>query len=55
MSLTDHIQAWSGYDPGYFPGIRDAVDDSNWTLAQSQVEKVSNIIQKASHKLVYNN
>ena len=44
-------QAWSGYDEAYFPGIRDAVDVGNWSLAQEQVDKVAGIVTYASRKL----
>ncbi|KAL6718920.1 hypothetical protein ACLMJK_003155 [Lecanora helva] len=44
-------QAWSGYDEAYFPGIRDAIDAGDWSLAQEQVDKVANIISYASNKL----
>ncbi|KAL9113183.1 MAG: hypothetical protein Q9187_007655 [Circinaria calcarea] len=44
-------QAWSGYDEAYFPGIRDAIDEGNWSLAQQQVEKVARILTEASVKL----
>jgi Transferrin receptor-like dimerisation domain/Peptidase family M28/PA domain len=44
-------QAWSGYDEAYFPGVRDAVDEGNWALAQVQVEKAARILKKAAIKL----
>lgn len=44
-------QAWSGYDEAYFPGIRDAIDVSDWPAAQQQVEKVARILTKAALKL----
>ncbi|KAI9798455.1 MAG: hypothetical protein M1825_005362 [Sarcosagium campestre] len=46
-------QAWSGYDAAYFPGVRDALDEGNWTLAQQQVDKAARILTKASHKLLH--
>lgn len=46
-------QAWSGYDEAYFPGVRDAVDVGNWTLAQQQVDKVAKILSGASYKLLH--
>ena len=44
-------QAWSGYEEARFPGVRDAIDDGNWTLAQEQVVKVAGILSYASQKL----
>ncbi|KAA6415387.1 MAG: glutamate carboxypeptidase Tre2 [Lasallia pustulata] len=44
-------QAWSGYDEAYFPGIRDAIDNGDWELAQKQAEKVAGILSYASKKL----
>ncbi len=46
-------QAWSGYDEAYIAGVRDAIDDGNFTLAQEQVEKVAGILSYASRKLNY--
>jgi hypothetical protein len=45
-------QLWSGYDEGYFPFIRDAIDTGNWTAAQIQVEKTARILKAASEKLM---
>ncbi|KAL7268583.1 hypothetical protein RUND412_008786 [Rhizina undulata] len=39
-------------EPGYFPGIRDAVEDGDWKRAGEQVERVAKIIEKASWKLL---
>ena len=44
-------QAWDGYGSSYFPGVRDAIDEGNWELAQQQIEKVAGIITYASRKL----
>ncbi|KAI9792782.1 MAG: hypothetical protein M1816_001514 [Peltula sp. TS41687] len=44
-------QAWSGYDEAYFPGVRDALDEGNWTLAQQQADKVAEILGNASYTL----
>jgi N-acetylated-alpha-linked acidic dipeptidase len=44
-------QRWSGYDVGFFPRIRDAVERGNWTEAQRQVVNVARIITEASEKL----
>lgn len=46
-------QAWSGYDEAYFPGVRDAIDEGNWTLAQQQADKVADILKRASYKLLH--
>ncbi|KAG0640843.1 hypothetical protein HOY80DRAFT_884071 [Tuber brumale] len=45
-------EAWSGYDAGYFPGVRDALANKDWELAQKQVEKIAKVIDKASYKLL---
>ena len=44
-------QAWDGYGTSYFPSVKDAVDDSNWELAQQQIRKVAGMITNASKKL----
>ncbi|QKX56894.1 uncharacterized protein TRUGW13939_04001 [Talaromyces rugulosus] len=44
-------QAWSGYDEGFFPAIRDAIDSGNWTATQSWINRVSDIIKEASLNL----
>ena len=44
-------QAWDGYGSSYFPGVRDAVDEGNWELAQQQIAKVAGILSYASKKL----
>jgi N-acetylated-alpha-linked acidic dipeptidase len=44
-------QRWSGYDVGFFPRIRDAVERGNWTEAQTEVGNVARIIREASEKL----
>ncbi|KAI9771657.1 MAG: hypothetical protein M1840_001872 [Geoglossum simile] len=46
-------QAWSAYDACYFPAIRDALDEGNWSLAQSQLEKAVAILNKATDKLLH--
>ncbi|KAH0556051.1 hypothetical protein GP486_006008 [Trichoglossum hirsutum] len=46
-------QAWSGYDTAYFPAVRDALDQRNWSLAQQQVDKAAAILSKASDKLLH--
>ncbi|KAF8541049.1 hypothetical protein BDD12DRAFT_728731 [Trichophaea hybrida] len=45
-------QTWGGTYTGYFPSIRDAIDEGDWELAQKEVQKVANIIEKASRKLL---
>ncbi|KAI9714090.1 MAG: hypothetical protein M1812_006537 [Candelaria pacifica] len=46
-------QKWSGYDEAFFPAIRDAIEEDDWILAQKQVEKVADILNKASDKLLH--
>ncbi|KAH9886900.1 peptidase-like protein [Xylariomycetidae sp. FL2044] len=45
-------QKWSGYDPVYFPAIRDAIEDEDWDLAQQLVDKTSAIMAKAAESLI---
>ena len=44
-------QAWDSYAGAFFPGVRDAIDNGDWKLAQAQVEKVARMISFASRKL----
>jgi N-acetylated-alpha-linked acidic dipeptidase len=44
-------QLWSGYEPGFFPFVRDAIEASNWTLAQIQVDKAAGILKRAAERL----
>ncbi|KAL1968361.1 hypothetical protein VTN77DRAFT_1890 [Rasamsonia byssochlamydoides] len=44
-------QAWSGYDEAYFPAIRDAIDSGNWTETQRWIDRVADILTKASTEL----
>jgi len=44
-------QKWSGYEVGFFPKIRDAIDVGNWTEAQRQVHNVATILRGAADKL----
>lgn len=46
-------QAWSGYNASYFPAIRDALDEQDWSLAQKQLEKAVAILNKATDKLLH--
>ncbi|KAH0542691.1 hypothetical protein FGG08_002924 [Glutinoglossum americanum] len=46
-------QAWSGYDTAYFPAVRDALDQQNWSLAQQQLDKAAAILNKATDKLLH--
>ena len=44
---------WSGYDSAYFPGVRDAIEEGDWKLAQAQLQKAADIILYASQKLLH--
>ncbi|KAL8726701.1 MAG: hypothetical protein Q9166_006569 [cf. Caloplaca sp. 2 TL-2023] len=44
-------QLWDTYGTAYFPGVRDAVDEGKWELAQKQVEKTAWILGRAAGKL----
>lgn len=44
-------QLWDTYGTAYFPGVRDAVEEGEWGLAQKQVEKAARILKSASEKL----
>ncbi|KAJ9269164.1 hypothetical protein DTO212C5_4659 [Paecilomyces variotii] len=46
-------QAWSGYDEAFFPAIRDAIDAGDWEETQKWIDKIGDIISKASRKLLY--
>ena len=43
---------WNTYDAAYFPGVRDAIEEGEMSLAQSQVDKTAKILRDASLKLV---
>ncbi|KAG9242752.1 hypothetical protein BJ878DRAFT_513922 [Calycina marina] len=42
-----------GYDE-YFPAVRDAINERNWDLARTHVEKAAKILKRASKKLIGN-
>ena len=44
---------WSGYDAAFFPGVRDAIDDGDWKLAQLQLQKAADRLLYASKKLLH--
>ncbi|KAK4176140.1 putative glutamate carboxypeptidase 2 [Triangularia setosa] len=44
-------QLWAGYEEGYFPSVRDAVQEGNWEEAMKRLEKVAGIIIKAAENL----
>lgn len=44
---------WSSYDTALFPGVRDAVDDGDWLLAQQQIQRVADIVVRAGTKLLH--
>ncbi|GES58415.1 Zn-dependent exopeptidase [Aspergillus terreus] len=46
-------ELWSGYDATLFPAIRDSIDAGNWTQTQEWVDRVSEVITKASDKLFH--
>ncbi|KAI9815350.1 MAG: hypothetical protein M1827_002831 [Pycnora praestabilis] len=46
-------QIWNGYNEARFPGIRDAIDSGDWDLAQEQINKIGDIIRKASNELLH--
>ena len=45
-------QTWSGYDPGYFPHVRDALDAGNFSAAQEHVNAAAEAIDRASRILL---
>jgi len=45
-------QIWSGYDVGYFPGVRDAAENGDWKVAMKMVERAAEKVKEASKKLV---
>ncbi|KAK4663317.1 hypothetical protein QC763_607540 [Podospora pseudopauciseta] len=44
-------QRWSSYDEGYFPAVRDAIEDGQWEEAMRRLEKVAGIMVKAAENL----
>ena len=46
-------QAWSGYDEAFFPEARDRLDEKDWEGVQKAVNKIAEIVNKASDKLVH--
>jgi Transferrin receptor-like dimerisation domain/Peptidase family M28/PA domain len=44
-------QTWSGYDEAFFPAIRDAIDSGNWNATQEWINRVADIVTKASVQL----
>ncbi|KAL8914942.1 MAG: hypothetical protein Q9171_000569 [Xanthocarpia ochracea] len=44
-------QLWDTYGTSYFPGVRDAVEEGEWELAQRQVEKAARILRDAAGML----
>ncbi|KAK1139601.1 hypothetical protein N8T08_000605 [Aspergillus melleus] len=47
-------QLWAGYDPTFFPAIRDSIDSGNWTQTQEWVDRVADILHNASDQLFHN-
>ncbi|KAI4199248.1 MAG: hypothetical protein LQ348_001914 [Seirophora lacunosa] len=45
-------QLWNNYGAAYFPGVRDAIDEGEWELAQKQVDKAARILDSAAKKLL---
>lgn len=45
-------QMWSGYDEAFFPAIRDSIDSGNWTKTQFYIDRVADIVTRASVALI---
>ncbi|KAA8901307.1 hypothetical protein FN846DRAFT_122994 [Sphaerosporella brunnea] len=45
-------QADNAHEVEYFPGVRAAVNQGHWDVAQSEVDKVADLIKRASRKLL---
>ncbi|KAL8884342.1 MAG: hypothetical protein Q9215_007583 [Flavoplaca cf. flavocitrina] len=45
-------QIWDTYGTAYFPGVRDAVEEGEWELAQRQADKAASILSKAAKALI---
>ncbi|KAL9015823.1 MAG: hypothetical protein Q9185_006790 [Variospora sp. 1 TL-2023] len=45
-------QLWNNYGAAYFPGVRDAMEEGEWELAQKQVDKAARILDSAAKKLL---
>ena len=37
----------SGYDAAIFPFVRDAIEANDWKLAEKQIKKTADIIERA--------
>ncbi|PWY92485.1 transferrin receptor [Aspergillus heteromorphus CBS 117.55] len=44
-------ELWSGYDPTFFPAIRDSIDSGNWNLTQEWIDRVADILSFAGDQL----
>ena len=44
---------WDGYSSTYFPYVRSAVDEGNWTEAQEAIDETAKILSYASRKLIH--
>ncbi|KAJ2901979.1 Peptidase M28 [Zalerion maritima] len=44
-------QKWGAYEEAFFPGIRDAIEDGDWKLANEMVEKTAGIMVDAADVL----
>ncbi|CAL5872538.1 uncharacterized protein PFLUO_LOCUS6802 [Penicillium psychrofluorescens] len=46
-------ELWSGYGASIFPAIRDSIDTGDWKLTQHWIDRVTEVINFASNKLLY--
>ena len=44
-------QKWGAYEEAHFPGIRDAIDEGDWALANLLVDKTADIMRAAADVL----
>ena len=43
---------WNGYEAGYFPAVRDAMEAGEWKQAQEMVERAAQVLKRAGERLV---
>ncbi|KAJ5887987.1 hypothetical protein N7495_008028 [Penicillium taxi] len=45
-------ELWSGYDASIFPAIRDSINTGDWSLTQHWIDRIANVIHRASDSLL---
>lgn len=47
-------QKWGAYEDAFFPAIRDSIEDGDWDLANTLVERTAQLMANAASVLVEN-